>query len=358
MSLFKEHISAPLNDGLSKPYIGIPITMDKLSKVINYIERGQNITIAGKPTSGKRSLMDFMYFVNAFKWWYDKGFDEEGEPIANPNRPPLKMFYFSMKQTLRQKLQKWFCLYMKLEYDIVIDIPTLNSGIGKLYDIDDIVKAKLMAGQDFIDELEECVEIITGRQTPSQIHNRIVRYMNSVGSIEDNAYYYNDDHLGQFTLVFIDDANCLATETDGYGTMNEDALKRTLATYREEWRDIYNVTSAVVAPSKPTYSRNVRDGEPSYKELGNFYGCTDIGLITYNPFNENNNKYNNYPVEELIIRGKNRFRTITVVKNSNGLENQTVGAIFLGECGYFRESPHQNEEDLFESFIELLKELP
>jgi hypothetical protein len=358
MSLFDEHIRTPLDDGLSKPYLGIPIALPKLSRVINYVERGQNVTIAGKPTSGKRSLMDFVYFVGAFKWWYDLGFDSEGEPIENPNRPPLKMFYFSMKQTMRQKLQKWFCLYMKLEFDLVIDIPTLNSGIGKLYDIDDKTRAKLVAGADFINELEENADIVSGRQTPSQIHNKISRYMNSIGKNEEGRYMLKDAHAGQFTVVCIDDANCLATESDGYGTMNEDALKRTLATYMEEWRDLYNITTVLVAPSKSTYSRNAKDGEPSYKELANFYGCTDVGLVTYNPYNENNNKYLNYPVEDLMIKGKNRFRTISVVKNSNGLENQTVGTIFLGECGYYRESPHPNEEDLFESFIKLLKELP
>lgn len=102
----------------------------------------------------------------------------------------------------------------------------------------------------------------------------------------------------------------------------------------------------------------VRDSEPTYKELGHFCNISDLGLVTYNPYNENNPKYLGYAVEDFVIRTKERLRTISVVKNSIGTSNVALGAIFLGECGYFREAPHPNEEDSIIQFLELLGELP
>jgi len=350
MSLFIEHISEPVKDGLSKPSAGIPIPMEKLTKYINYIERGKINVVGGKETSGKTSLMDYLYFINLFKWW------REQDPQS---RPPLKMFYFSMRNSPRIKLQKWLCLYLKLEHDTLMDIPTLNSGVGRLYDLDEDNKHEIIAAMEFFDELEEHMTLISGSQTPSAIYNRVKHYMDSVGSIDDNdKYSLDDEHIGQYTMVYIDNTDKLGTETDGFANMNSDGLKKKLGEYVEEFKNVYNITTSLVVPSRVNNSRMVRDSEPSYKEIGYFAKIADIGLVTYNPFNENNNKYLGYPVEDMMINGKNRFRTITVVRNSTGLENLTVGGIFLGECGYFRESPHPNNEEEFDNFRELLRELP
>lgn len=349
MSLFIEHITEPVKDGLSKPNAGIPIPMPKLTKYINYIERGKINVVGGKSTSGKTSLMDYLYFINLFKWWQEQ--DAEA-------RPPLKMFYFSMRNSARIKMQKWLCLYMKLEFDTVIDIPTLTSGIGKLYDLDDDIKHEITAAMDFFDELEEHMTLITGPQTPSSIYNRVKHYMDDIGDRDEDSYRLDDEHVGQYTMVYIDNTDKLGSESDGFQNMTADGLKKKLGEYLVEFKDVYNITSCLVVPSKVNNSRMVRDSEPSYKEIGYFAKIADIGLVTYNPFNENNNKYLGYPVEEMIINAKNRFRTITVVRNSTGLENITVGGIFLGECGYFRESPHPNNEEEFDNFREILNELP
>src|SRR5690606_34641072 len=114
MSLFIEHIKEPVAYGLTKPNSGIPIPMTKLSRYINYFERGKIYGIGGKETSGKTSLMDYLYFISIFKSWRESDVN---------SRPKIKIFYFSMKSSARIKMQKWLCLYMKLEFDTIIDIP-------------------------------------------------------------------------------------------------------------------------------------------------------------------------------------------------------------------------------------------
>ena len=359
MSLYEEHVLGPVKAGLSKPNSGIPIPMPKLAKKINYIERGQTVVIGGRPDSGETELMDYFYFVNVYKWWRDLGFDEGGIPIPDPVRPPLKMIYFNMKADIRIKLQKWLCLYMKLEFDTVIDISTLNSGIGRLYDLDSDTRDEIVAAQDFFDELEENIlDIVNGPQTPSSIYNHVRQYMDKIGDTDDNGYTLDANHRGQYTMVYIDNADYMQNESDGFQMMNAESLKKKVGGYIDELKSIYGINTFLVAPSKVSNSRMVKDSEPSYKELGYYAKIADVGLITYNPFNENNGKYLGYPVEEMIIKNKNRFRTISIVINEKGDSNLALGAIYLGECGYFRESPHPNDEAKFEEFQESLRELP
>jgi hypothetical protein len=350
MSLFKQNIAEPFKSGLNKPDSGIPIPLEKLSKYINYVEKGKIVSIGGRPSSGKTSLMDFIYFINVFKWWRE---------LENVNKPPLKMIYFNMRSSQKIKMQKWLCLYMKLKYGMVVDIPTLNNNIGKLYELDEETKENIMDSSDFFDDLEEILTMVNGKQTPSSIISKIKDYMHTIGDInEAGQYELDEDHLGQNTLIYIDNVEYLLSETDGFQNMTGDGLKRKLVKEIDELREIYKINFFIIVPSKPSNSRLVRDSEPSYKDLNYFTDISDVGLVVYNPYTENNSKYLNYPVDELVIRGKNRFRTITVVKNNYGADNITVGAFFLGECGYFAEAPHPTNEEEFEEKKRILSQLP
>ena len=60
----------------------------------------------------------------------------------------------------------------------------------------------------------------------------------------------------------------------------------------------------------------------------------------------------------MVINGKNRLRTISIVRNTKGQENITVGALFIGECGFFREAAHPSDEAWYAGKIAKLLELP
>jgi len=359
MSIFKKSVLEPLRLGQKEGIKGIPIPLIKLSKITNYIEKGQVVTIGGKATSGKASFMDFVYLMSIFKWWRDLGHDEEGKSIDNPNQPKLKIFYFNMKNSEKIKYQKWLCLYLKMYHNIVIDIPTLTNSVGKLYDLTSDEITKINAAKEFFNDMEDVMSLVNGSQQPSSIYNRVHNYMEDIGTIDDNGnYYLNEENPNQITILFIENTDCLLPESEGFQNLNSEALNKKLSEYLNKLKTVYNVNSFVVVPSRVNNSRMIRDSEPTYKELGVFGKNCDLGLIIYNPFNENNNKYLGYPIEELVVSGKNRFRTVTVVRNSQGLENITVGTIFLGECGYFAESPLPTDENGFYELIDNLNSLP
>lgn len=349
MSLFDEHIKNPVRVALDRGTAGIPIPLKRFSKATNYIERGQNIIIGGRRNSGKTSFMDYTYFLSVFKWWTE---------LEEEERPNIKFFYFSMKRNIRVKLQKWLCLYLKLEYNTIIDIPTLKNAVGKLYELDDEVKAEIMSAYEFFDMLEENMTIKGGKQTPSSIYNEVENHMKKIGHFDAHDNYHLDEaYRNQYTFVLIDNVDYLQTESDGFSMMTPDMLKRSMADYLMDLKEIYKTTNIVCVPSTINFARSAKDTEPNYKDIGIFHDIADLGIVVYNAYNENNLKYGGYPIESLVIKGKNRFRSATVVTNKEGVENQTIGLLFIGECGYYTESPHPTDVMEFEEKIETLKTL-
>ena len=349
MGLYDEHVLEPFQEGLERLDKGIPIPMPKLAKFANYIERGQNVMRGGKQTSGKTSLMDYMYLINAFIWW---------ESLDKEDRPPLKIFYFNMRSSTRLKLQKWACLYLKLKYDIVIDIPTLNNGIGKLYDVSEDKKRAIEIASLFFNNLEDILILSQGPKTASDIYNSVARNMLDVGTIDnDGKYVLNPENSKQITIVCIDNLDCVIPESDGSSSTTLESTKKRMSSYINKFKDMYNITTAAVVPSVLANPRTFKDSEPTYKELGSYSSIADLGFITYNPYNEGNVRYLGYDVEDFIINAKNRMRTVTIVRNSKGVENITVASIFLGECGYFRELPTAEQTSQLDKFKELLHAL-
>jgi len=352
MNIFRKLVYEPILAGEASKDQGISIPLSTLNKFTNNIQKGQFIAIGGKPNSGKGSFMDFVYMMNTYKWW-------KNEPVET--RPPLKFIYFNMKHSWRNKFQKWVCLYIKLQFSRVIDINTLNSGVGSLYELTPEIKNEIMTAEEFFDEMESegVLEIINGQQTPTSILNKVRNVMLTCGSLEEKTkkYALNTDLARQFTMVFIDNVDYLLPETDGFGMMNGEALRKKITDHAIEFKNVYNITTVVVTPSK-YIGKSVKENEPNYKEMGIFGSKTDLSIVLYNPYNEGNNNYLAYGVKDFVVNGKNRLRTATIVRNSNGVENMTKGLIFIGECGYFAESPRPDEEQHIFQIQQLLTELP
>ena len=354
MSLFDDYVKSPIEYGINNPLTGLklPKQFSRLHKYTGNIEKGQIITVGGKPTSGKTSFMDFVYVVNILVEWSE---------MNKVDRPKLKIFYFNLRRSPKLKLQKWLCLWLKLKYDIVIDPSTLNNGLGKIYDLDEDKLEKINEGIEFFKEVEDdALVFISGKNSPSSIFNRLVNYMQTTGAYDASTRSYtpNSDYMNTYNIVCVDNIDCVEGEYDGGSMLSGDYLKRKLFEYMQDLKEIFNMTVVLCVPTKPQNYLRVKDGEPSYRELGQARDISDLGIILYNPYNENNFKYANYSTESFVIRAKNRLRTATLVVNLNGLENVGIGLLFLGECGYFNEAPLAEDEEKITQVLAVLRKIP
>lgn len=352
MKLFDKLVRKPLKKGLDEGETGIPIPLTGFNRYTNNTQRGQFIAIGGKSNSGKTSYMDFVYMITVYKWWKE---------TPENMRIPLKFIYFNMKHSEKNKFQKWVLLYLKLEYNLVMDINTLNNGVGKLYELDEDTLQQIASAESFFEEMETdgVLTLVNGSQTPTSIYNIVVNEMNNHGTLDKKSgkYSLEEKKARQFTMVFIDTAYHLLSETEGFGMLSADQLNKKLVDFIFEFKNTYNITTCVIVPPK-YIGRTVKENEPNYKELGLYGMKADLGFVMYNPYNEGNANYINYNAKDFMIRGKNRFRTITIVRNLNGMENVTKALIFLGECGYFSEAPGSEQEESIVNLQSALASLP
>lgn len=350
MNYFKTYVQDSIEHGKVYGQSGIPIPFPELSKYTNYLQKGQSICIGGKNESGKTSLMDYVYFINVFLWWYN---------LPSEERPKIKFIYFSMKHSTKIKIQKWLCLFLKLEFQTLMDIPTLNNGIGKMRGLTKEDHEKIQACQSFFDELfGDCLSLIEGSMTPTGVFNRIKSIMQDYGKLQpDGSYIYNKENEKMITIVYLDTVDQLLTESDTFQMLDSNGIKKKMFDYFVELRKIYNLTSIVIAPSKPMLSRSFKETEPTYKEAGVFGAYSDLTLIMYNPHLEGNFKYSNYETKDFIINKKNRLRTVAITRNTNGISQISKGLLFLGENGYLAEAPSSHDEEGILNVIEILSQL-
>jgi hypothetical protein len=337
---------------------GLPFSSEKLAKVINYLEKGQNVFISGRNNSGKTSFVDHMFFIGLFDNYFKKYL--LNNIALNEYDPDVHFVYFSMRQNLKHKMLKWACLYMKLAYGLVIDIPTLTNKIGKNYELDEDTLAKLKASEGFFKALEEHSTFFEGSLRPSDIYNKVEKLMQPFGKIspeDPNKFLYKEEFKNKHFVVIIDNADYLNVEFDDTGVLKEENLDKRFLILLDRLKNTYKTTNIVIKPSKNLSTRTVKETEPSKKDLGLYYGFSDVSLILYNPFDEGNFNYNTYPVKDLIINNKNRFRTLTVSRNFIGNSNLSLGYFFLGECGYFAEAPPAFQIAEIERYIEELAKI-
>ncbi len=359
MGQFRDSVLEPMLSGIrSDVFPGVPSPFVDLTRYTGYTQQGMYEVIAGRPTTGKKSFVQYK-ILNICKWALS---------FEASDRPPVKIMYFNIGGSTDLLLQKWTCGYLKIFFNIVLDIATLKGDVGQKFSLADpdneyIVEA-IREAEIFFDELLDTgmLEIISTKQNPSNIHDHVEKFMlDEAGDMEHNVFQPNQEWLGHFTFYVIDDVQNLSTES--YGNMNLDrqGIYAKMHKFNIELKQKYSVNPIVILPVPFSSSRRVLDTLPSYKDLGVFYNNSDLGYVLYNPFNENNKNYLGFDINDWNIGGKVRFRSVTLARNSHGLQNITKGMIFLEECGYFRELPVPGGEtnDLqIEEFLEGLAQLP
>lgn len=295
------------------------------------IARGQTVAISGKPTSGKASFVDMLYVINIFTQWRNM----EGD------KPPLKIFYFGFKKPLKYKLKKWTSLYFKLKHKQLIDVPTLNNNVNKLYKLRESDLKILEEASGYFTEMFEndILEYIEKPQTPTQIYMKIKKHLNEIGTIQDDQFIPHDSRA--MVINIIEDFNKLAVEHENDYALSNTQLKTKMINYLNDLRkkEVLNVIFVPVkqGSSYTTYRPNIGD-------LGDLQDAVDLGYVLYNPYTDNVINYENYEVNKFRSeRGASRFRSVKIVSNQHGPDNISKGMFFLGECGYFSELPHPSK---------------
>lgn len=312
------------------------------NKTVGNILSGVYTVIGGAPSSGTSSFVDTNYVMNVLLQWYN-----------SDDRKPLKVFYFTLVDDVFKKMQKFLCSYIKLVDNIRIDVPTLNSQPGKLYDInerEDVLES-LNNAKLFFDEIEkeEVFEIVDERRPPSEIFHTVASYLSDIGhDKKGDPYELKDDYANGLVMVVIDSVDALLPEIDGYGRSVRDDLSRRMDAYAYQLADRYKVNVNLIVPTETGYIRQLRDTIPTNNHLGIFGKHCHRGVILYDPVLEGTLKFvmPGDDNEIYVSNGINTLRMWYVVRNTDGADSMTERLLMLPGTSFIIE--HSLSKDLVE----------
>jgi hypothetical protein len=220
-------------------------------------------------------------------------------------------------------------------YNLHVDIPTLNSQIGKLYDLeeDSSIEDAIENASAFFDEVldNEILVIRDKLRSPTEITNEVINYVETLGTrTSKQVFEYDEEYDNSLTYLVVDSVEDFSNDVDGFGTISGEALDDKFKTQLHELKSIYSVSAVLSVPSKVGYVRTAKDTEPHRRHLGNYIKAADKGICIYNSIAEKNVKF--YDAEEAIYttgKGNVLLRTWHVIRNSDGIDSAYDRMFFL-----------------------------
>lgn len=378
--------------GLKGDAITVPITkharsdhLSKLGRAIT-IAKSMYVLVGGSSGTGKTSIVDCMFLINLYLWW-KRNQETMKRDIS------LYWIYRSMERPIAHKIAKWTCLLMYIDHGILIDVPTILGWSNKMREITEEENLIIKSYDKFFDELFQCIDIKAGSENPTGVRNyaRSILYQkgkyfssgesglfqngNKIAEFSQDKYimkgttkvlyldvevYGKNVEVEQYNKLYIprntneivfhitDHAGKVTTETRNGATLTEKQVLDKHYEYNGEHRDIFGVTpidivqlNRAVEGHSRMRSLNPKNREndititnQDFKGSGNGYENADLVIGLINPYKLGEMDYGDYKISEMMAdKGENRFRAVTIVKNSYGIDDGSFGYCFVGENG-------------------------
>lgn len=329
---------------------GIPMGFDRLSNIIPNIQKSRYITVTGGSGSGKSSFADTAYIFNPLDWY-----------IENKNNTDIKLHvnYFSFEISEDRIISKQIARKIYKDHKIILDVNYILS-FGKNRISDDYYNL-VKQYRNYFDSLEEHLTIYgTEGHNPTGIRMTLLNYAKRNGTIVerngDTPFQYIENNPNLYTLNVFDHAR-LAPREQGFTVKeNIDKLSEHLL-WTKNYLKFTNVLLAQTNRNMGNIERRKLEGDDLTMSLddisdsSNIAQDSDLVLGIINPNKYGLGSYRNYNVSKL----QNRARWLQIIKNRDGEADGTLGMLFLGENGFFKELP--KAEDMTENVYNSIKNL-
>jgi len=321
--------------GRSGKSVSIPLPFPRLSEHVD-ITRNQYTLIGGNSGSGKSSLVHQMYVLEAYDWWYTN---------RKETNIKLAIFIRSMERAEAFYVAKWACYRIYKKYGYILHPRYVLGKVPKSRVSDelyDIIKEQL----DYFEEMQDHVKIMGGSPTALQISKHLDAWANRNGTLKVinrdygiYSYKANDDNL--ITLTILDHFGRLKGGPRKSRKETIDEVSSVLA----KKRDLYGFSNVGVSQFNRSLSDVYRrkaetffPEETDFKETGNTFEDSDVCFTLFDPKRFGRTDCLRYKVNKFTDpKGNNRFRVLTLLKNTLGTDQVHLPLNFIGEMGMFKE---------------------
>ena len=396
-------------NAISIPFVKHPLSneLSKIGKVVN-ISKGIYTMIGGNSGTGKTSIADTLFVLNIYMWYK-----------RNKDNTDIKPYwiYRTMERSIKHKIAKWTCWLLYIDYGIIIDVPTILQWSNKKREITEEEKRIIKSYDVFFDDLFQYLDIKQGAENPTGVYKYARRIAYDKGSwitsgdkglfingikyadFNDDCFeevsgglkrkYIDIELYNNFYKIYEYDTKYIPKNpnelvfhmTDHVGKLsaekdyNDKQILDKHYEYMGELRDIcaWNPIDIIqFNRAVETFSRNrtlvkgAKDTEltvssADFKGSGDGYENADLVLGLINPYQLNEMNYGDYKIQNFVCDGnENRFRAMSIVKNSYGIDSASFGYLFLGENGFVTQLPtskEMNRDNSYEQYRNASKEL-
>lgn len=318
---------------------GIPMGFDRFVEFIPNIQKGRYHLIVGESGSGKSAFVDTAYVFNPLEWYVN---NKDNTDIK------LKIFYYSFEIAKDRLLTKQIARKLFVDHGLLLDVNYILS-FGKNRITDEHYKL-VTTYADYFNRLEDYLTINDNdggtSYNPTGIQKDLLAWAEQNGRFEriNNQLHYFENDPNLYTLVIVDHMAIVPKER-GFNTKeNMDKLSEYTVFLRNKCKFSFSYLvqanrnlSDIDRLKMDGNNLSIRQGD--IKDSSNPAQDSDAIIGILNPWKYEIPQYRGYDLTRL--KGRQRF--INLAKNRDGESEKSLGLLFVGECGYFKELPRPNE---------------
>lgn len=336
--MYFDNIKKAIDEGIEGKNQGLPTGFNRLDNYIS-LKKKMMIAVIGSSGSGKSSFANTAFILN---------------PMYHciSNKKKIKIILFSMERSIIFSLSKWLIARIFQDHGVLIDMRTLLGWWSK----EKLQEYKLTPKElqyinmysDYFNNMENILDIYEGQRSPNDIFRIVKNYAESVGieeKIGEHKKIYIPNDPDEQVIIVVDHVGLTKT-TKEYPTKKQ-AIDRTIE-HLQYFRDYLGYTVIPVCQlnrdlSNPLYKK-LNSFEPhldNIKESSNIAEASDLVLSLWEPIRYGTTDKNYGDVEKFRSpkTGHKYFRSISILKNSYGIDGASIGTVFMGETGIFKELP-------------------
>lgn len=332
----------------------IPFGFPRFENYLPGIMKSRMYTITASSGVGKSKFARQKFVVDPFDFI-----------MNNPESGmDMKVFYFAMEESAENFISSVIVNKLYQYYGIRVDVNTLMSvGRGTVLPEEVIDKIKEIRG--YFEPLEDKVEVIEGSINPFGIYSKVRNYHEERGKYhyksvmfdkEDGSQeekrivdYYEPYNPNEYVFCIADHISLLSLEK---GLTNiHDAIQKLSSDYFTALKNrfgtvIVNVQQQAAESEKKQFTAGGKSIdeklEPDFSGLAEnkkTYRDSSVALGLFAPSKHDIEEHAGYDIRRL----RDRYRSLSIIKNSDGEDGKRIGLYFDGATNYFKELPKSSD---------------
>jgi replicative DNA helicase len=336
----KEELRKQIERGMSGLNTGIPHGFNKLREFIPNVQQSTYYLVGGELGTGKSAFTNDMFVYNPLDWYLDN---------KNETDIRLKIPYYSFEVPKRDMTVKYAARRIFKKTGILLDINYILSR-GKYRCSDEHFKM-VMDEMGVLEEIEDILIVNDLPKNPTAIWNDLLKlaYENGTGIKKEGGNYlfqegvdYKPTNPNLYVLPVVDHIGLTKNER---GFTKKQVIDK-LSEYMIILRNKCGFSPVLVQQLSRSLSSADRfkldKVEPQlsdFKESGCTQEDCNVALTLFSPSRYEIPDFRGYNTAIL----KDRFRSLNVLKNRDGEADKSLGLVFIGEVGVFKELPKPTE---------------